>query len=148
MYDGLSAPTVATSSVLTVLTVAAHEGRTAAVVDIGGAFLNADMNTGVPVHMRLDRTMTGMIVDLAPEYQRYVDKQGCIVVLLDKALYGCVESAALWYDNLHATLNGLGYTKNECDTCVFNKTGPGGPSMYSRGTCRRLIYYEYQQRYD
>jgi hypothetical protein len=39
MYDDLSAPTVSTCAVFTVLTIAAHEGRSAAVVDIGGAFL-------------------------------------------------------------------------------------------------------------
>jgi hypothetical protein len=41
LYDDLSAPTVSTSAVLTVLSVAAHEHRKAAVVDIGVAFLNA-----------------------------------------------------------------------------------------------------------
>ena len=45
-YDDLSAPTVSTSAVFTVLSIAAHEGRRAAVVDIGGAFLNAEMKTG------------------------------------------------------------------------------------------------------
>ena len=46
LYDDLSAPTVSTSAVFTVLSIAAHEGRRAAVVDIGGAFLNAEMKTG------------------------------------------------------------------------------------------------------
>ena len=46
LYDDLSAPTVSTSAVFTVLSIAAHEGRRAAVVDIGGAFLNAQMKTG------------------------------------------------------------------------------------------------------
>ena len=36
LYDDLSAPTVSTSSVFTILSIAAHENRSAAVVDIGG----------------------------------------------------------------------------------------------------------------
>jgi Reverse transcriptase (RNA-dependent DNA polymerase) len=112
MYDDLSAPTVSTSSVFTVLSIAAHEGRKAAVVDIGGAFLNAEMKTGVPVHMRLDRTMSDLLVRLQPSYKKYQDGKGCIVVLLNRALYGCVESAALWYKNLRDTMTGLGYERN------------------------------------
>ena len=121
LYDDLSAPTVATSSVFTLLSIAAYERRSIAVVDISGAFLNADMTTGLPVHMRLDRNMSNIMIKLAPRYSPFADHKGCIVVKLDKALYGCVESAALWYENLRASLAGLGYVPNPHDTCVFNK---------------------------
>ena len=62
LYDDLSAPTVSTCSVLTVLSIAAHEGRFTATLDVGGAFLNAKMITGVVVHMSVDPTLTAMIV--------------------------------------------------------------------------------------
>ena len=78
------------------------------------------MNTGLPVHMRLDRNMSRMMTKLAPGYERYTDAKGCVVVRLDEALYGCVESAALWYENLRATFSDLGYTPNLYDVCVFN----------------------------
>jgi Reverse transcriptase (RNA-dependent DNA polymerase) len=126
MYDDLSAPTVSTSSVFTILSIAAHEGRKAAVVDIGGAFLNAEMKTWVPVHMRLDRAMSDLLIRLQPSYKRFQDAKGCILVLLNRALYGCVESAALWYDNLHETMMSLGYERNPHDICVFNKTSEQG----------------------
>ena len=121
LYEDLSAPTVGTSSVFVLLSIAAHEGRAVSVIDISGAFLNADMNTGLTVHMRLDRNMTNMMIKLAPEYSEYVDNKGCVVVRLDKALYGCVESAALWYENLRDGLAALGYLPNAHDMCVFNK---------------------------
>jgi Reverse transcriptase (RNA-dependent DNA polymerase) len=122
----LSAPTVSTSSVFIILSIAAHEGRKASVVDIGGAFLNAEMKTGVQVHMRLDRTMSDLLVRLQPSYKKYQDTKGCIVVFLNRALYGCVESAALWYENLRDTMTSLGYERNPHDICVFNKTGKQG----------------------
>ena len=50
LYDDLSAPTVSTCSVFNVLAIAGHESRFSAVVDILGAFLNAEMDTGVIVH--------------------------------------------------------------------------------------------------
>ena len=43
LYEDLSSPTVSTSAVFTLLAVAAHENRRVAVVDISGAYLNADM---------------------------------------------------------------------------------------------------------
>lgn len=87
-YNDLSAPTVGTSSIFTILSIAALEGRGACVIDIGGVFLNADMNTGLPVHMRLDRNMSRMMTKLAPEYEGYTGTKGYVVVRLDKALYG------------------------------------------------------------
>lgn len=126
LYDDLSAPTVSTCSVFTILSLAAHEGRSAAVVDIGGAFLNAEMKTGVDVHMRLDATMSDLMVKLDRRYEKFKDTRGCITVMLDRALYGCVESASLWYENLRDTMAGLGYTRNPHDICVFNKTSEEG----------------------
>jgi hypothetical protein len=35
-----------------------YDERNTAVVDIGGAFLNAEMSGSVPIHTRLDRTLT------------------------------------------------------------------------------------------
>ena len=61
LYDDLSSPTVSTCAVMTVFSIAAYENRKAVVVDIGGAYLNADMNTGVDVYMRLDATMSKMM---------------------------------------------------------------------------------------
>ena len=110
----------------TVIAIAAHERRHSAVVDIGGAFLHADMSTGLKVHMRLDRTMSDFLVELDPKYGTYRDVKGRVTVLLKKALYGCVESAALWYENLRVTLQSLGYKRNSSDICVFNRTGKDG----------------------
>jgi len=92
------------------------------VTDIGGAFLNASMKpTGVKVHMRLASTMAKLLVQLAPEYGQYLDESGCMVVELDKALYGCVEASLLWYNDLRSKLVDFGFVANPYDQCVFNK---------------------------
>ena len=126
LYDDLSSPTVSTSGVFTVIAIAAHERRHVAVVDIGGAFLHAHMTTGVPVHMRLDSIMSDFLVELDGTYAQYRSPKGTITVLLKKALYGCVESAALWYENLSVTMNGMGYKRNDSDICTFNKLSANG----------------------
>ena len=121
LYGDLSAPTVATSSVFTLLSIAAHENRMITVIDISGAFLNADMDTELAVHMRLDRNMSNIMTKLASHCSHFTDHKGCVVVNVYEALYECVESAALWYENLRASLSDLGYSPNAHDMCVFTK---------------------------
>ena len=104
LYEDLSSPTVSTSAVFTLLAVAAHEERRVVVVDISGAYLNADMALDMPVHMRLDQTMTDLIIDIDPSYSKYTDARGGVTERLKKALYGCVESSGLWCENLHVTM--------------------------------------------
>jgi hypothetical protein len=123
----LSSPTASTTSVLAIAAIAACEGRTVTVMDIGGAFLNADItSTGIKVHMRLNRVLTDMLVQIDPKHARYVEDRGTSVVVLDKALYGCVEAAALWHANLSATMKSDGFVPNSYDSCVFNKHGLDG----------------------
>jgi hypothetical protein len=126
LYDDVSSPTVSTSAVFTAIAIAAAENRKVAVVDIGGAFLNAMMPVGMPVFMRLDSTMSDFLTSLDSEYDRYVDNRGCVTVKLDRALYGCIESASLWHKNLTKSMKTLGYIPNECDCCVFNKRNQEG----------------------
>jgi predicted lactoylglutathione lyase len=130
LYENLSSPTVSTTSVLTLAAIAAAEGRTVIAIDIGGAFLNADMEpTGVEVHMRLDSIMTRMLVQLDPSYKKFVERDGTAVVKLDKALYGCVEASALWYNDIRSKLLADGFVENPYDPCVFNKLGARGSQI-------------------
>jgi Reverse transcriptase (RNA-dependent DNA polymerase) len=88
LYEDLSSPTVATSSVLAIAAIAAAESRKVIAIDIGGAFLNADMApTGVEVHMRLNRVMTSMLMQLDPSYEKYRELDDTVVIRLGKALY-------------------------------------------------------------
>jgi hypothetical protein len=130
LYENLSSPTVATTSVFTILAIAATEKRKVIVVDIGDAFLHADLApTGIDVFMRLDSTMARMLVKLDPSYNNFVEDKGTIVVKLDKALYGCVEASALWYAHLRDTLERDGFEVNPYDGCVYNKLGVSGEQI-------------------
>jgi hypothetical protein len=42
-----------------------------------------------------------------------------------KALYGCVQSALLWYELFSSTLQGMGFELNPYDACVANKVIDG-----------------------
>ena len=120
-----SSPTVATASLFTILALAGHESRHAMTLDIGGAYLNAIMPAGKPVYVRLDPLIAAILGMLDATYIEFIQHDGSVIVKLDRALYGCVESAVLWYNNLKTTLEEDGFIINEYDICVFNKTIDG-----------------------
>ena len=95
-------------------------------LDVGGAFLNADMpDTGPKVHVRIDGPAAQILADMDPTHKAHLDERGTIIVQLRKALYGTVQASKLWYQTLSLKLSELGYQKNAYDPCVFNKTVEG-----------------------
>ena len=113
-----SSPTASLTAVYAAMAICAAEKRSCATMDVGTAYLNADMLK--VVHMRVEPAIASIMCEINPTYKRYVDKQGRVIVQLLKALYGCLESAKLWYKNLEYTLRGLGFLPNPKDSCVFN----------------------------
>ena len=116
-----SSPTVSAAAVFVTAAIAAHEKRQIMTMDVETAYLNAKMIEGKPVYMRLDPLITSILTQLDAKYDQYKDSKGSVIVKLDRALYGCVESAVLWYKDLRETLEADGYQVNPYDLCVFNK---------------------------
>ena len=115
-----SSPTVSTENILMILAIAAIEGREVQSIDIEGAYLEASIE-GESVFMKLGKYVSDMIVSLYPKYAKFRCHDGCVVVKLLKALYGCVQSSLLWYKKLKEVMLAMGYTMNPTDHCVFNK---------------------------
>ena len=116
--DMISSPTVATSSVAI---IAAGECRKVATVDIPGAYLHADMPSDCVVYMRLNKYLSNLMMQLDCDYANYMTDGGTVIVRLDKGLYGCVQSAKLWYDRLSELLTEQGYNTTTQKRCVFNR---------------------------
>ena len=103
-----------------VAAIAAAEGRKVITADVSGAFLHADMAmTGVVVHVRLDSIMTRFLVKLDPSYAQYVNEDGTCIVQLDRALYGTIEAARLWYMNISSKLKEYGFEGLSAGVNVF-----------------------------
>ena len=122
--EDTSSPTVAQSSAYVVLAVAANERRHVMSFDVGSAYLHADMPGEVV--MELDPITTAILTQLDPTFLPFVGDDGKLLVRLNKALYGCVESAKAWYRHLKRCLEKLGYVTNEYDPCVFNRWTESG----------------------
>jgi Reverse transcriptase (RNA-dependent DNA polymerase) len=104
------------------LLVDAKERCDVATADVVGAYLNADMPdftlmklTGVTVDIMIevDNMYKGIIT--------YKNNKPVLYLQLKKALYGCVQSAILWYDLFSNTLKVMGFELSPYDPCVANK---------------------------
>ena len=127
LYGNMSSPTVTPTAVLVLAGIAARDNMHIATIDIGGAFLNADMApTGVDVDMVIDKYLTSILVELDPSLAQYVRSDGTLLVRLLKALYGTVEAARLWYDLIIRIMVEATFAPNPFDQCVLNRRGPSG----------------------
>jgi len=93
--DKLSSPTVTIASVFMIGVIAAAERREVVTLDIPGAYLHAKMPTDCAVYMRLNKYLSNIMIQLSNHHAKYLNDDGTIVVRLDKALYGCVQSSKL-----------------------------------------------------
>jgi hypothetical protein len=114
-----NSPTVSNEALFMSFAIDAAEARAVLTIDIEGAYLHVAMKGEVII--RIDPFIADLLVNIDSEYDRFKDESGFLYMKLDKALYGCVESARLFYDHLASSLVSLGFTANPYDRCVFNK---------------------------
>ena len=124
-YHGKSyyAPTVSTEGFMLSCAIDAKERRCTAACDVTGAYLNANMRDTVIIV--LEGSMVDYMITANPDYAKYVyvDKNGKkkLYLQLAKALYGCIQSALLWWQTLYGTLYEQGFRLNPYDNCIANK---------------------------
>mmetsp|Transcript_22436 Transcript_22436/g.32130 ORF Transcript_22436/g.32130 Transcript_22436/m.32130 type:complete len:716 (-) Transcript_22436:89-2236(-) len=125
MYPNKSSPTLALHSLFTVLAFYnSLTGYLMAKVDIKGAFVQTPME-GKPIYMRMDKKLTAYVIALYPLYASFVQANGSLINLLQKAMYGCVQASSLWFKLLAKLLIGAGYVASETDPCVIRREVAG-----------------------
>ena len=91
-----------------------HEGRDVAVLDIKGAYFSADMDN--EVHLVFRGTLAEIMVmadtALYQPFVSYDTGKPVLYVWLQKALYGCLKSALLFYEKLVGDLETYGFKIN------------------------------------
>jgi hypothetical protein len=113
-------PTVKLESIMLCTLIEALEGRHVATVDIKGAFLKAKVPDGLELIVRMDGELAEAFTELNPELK--LDKDGVLYLQCDKALYGHIEAARLFYDELDNSLTSkMGFVQNKYDPCMYNK---------------------------
>jgi len=113
-----SSPAVNRWTIMILCTIAAAQGREIATADVNGAYLEALMTSDV--YMQLDHKISAILVTLYPHYVNFLEN-GQLTVKLDRALYGCIESALLWNKEITHQLSSIGFKQSSEDECLFFK---------------------------
>eukprot|EP00934_Nitzschia_sp_Nitz4_P008987 Nitzschia sp. Nitz4//scaffold353_size16344//11151//16190//NITZ4_008865-RA/size16344-processed-gene-0.13-mRNA-1//1//CDS//3329548925//8977//frame0 len=120
--EDATSPTVANESVFITAVIDGAENREVAVVDVPGAFMQAEMDE--LVHVRLTGVIVDVLMEIDPSYQQFMCiERGVKVIYVEllKALYGTLRAARLFWMKLTEHLESWGFEPNPYDPCVANK---------------------------
>jgi len=123
-HDETSSPTVSTEAVFLTSVIDAYEHCYVVAVDIPGVFMHDNMDE--VVHMKLEGVIAELLVPVNPEkycpYMMVEHGKKVVYVQLLKALYGMLQAALLFWQNLSSFLiDTLEFVPNQYDSCVVNK---------------------------
>ena len=118
------APTVSTEAVFLTAVIDVMEDRNVAVLDVPGAFMQAEIDK--LVHVQFTGAMVNMLLQIDHEmYKDYVMiERGEWVMYMEllKALYGTLRAGHLFWQKLSKQLIDVwGFVPNKYDDCVVNK---------------------------
>jgi hypothetical protein len=92
--------------------------------DVGSAYLNASMPMDDPIKilcMLIEPDVAREIIKQDKAFAPFQRRNGSLIVVLNKALYGCIESAKLWYNELAGTLKVNGFVPNPRDIVILTR---------------------------
>jgi len=115
----ISSPTACLESIFNMLKIVAVEDRHLLILDVGGAYLNAKINNAA--YMFLAPNLVNILLNICPHFVKFRDQKGRMLVQIEKAMYGLIQSARLWYNTITGVLERDGFAPNTMDPCVWNK---------------------------
>ena len=122
--ESIASPTVSLEAIIGTLLIEVREGRDVAIFDVPGAYLHAEMPGDKKLLMVFRGEFVDIMCDVNEEYKKYViyeNGKKVLYVRILRAIYGCIESALLWYQLYAKTLKQMGFKLNPYDKCVANK---------------------------
>ena len=123
-----ASPTAAVESILMTAVIDAKEGRCVATVDIPNAFIQTPIGNdkdGDRITMKVKGPLVDMLLKI--DYELYHDKvvyekgDKVLYMVVQRAIYGMIQSALMFYQKLRKDLEEYGFKVNKYDPCVANK---------------------------
>ncbi len=100
----------------------AYKQRDVVTIDIKGAFLKASIPDDMELVVKMDGELADLFCELNPVLNDMRDEHGILYLKCKKALYGHIEAARLFYNDLNISLTEkLGFKRNAYDPCIYNK---------------------------
>ena len=137
-FGDISAGGARPESVNINIAIAAHQNRKMATADVVGAYLKAGVNLNdrdfeKPTIIRVTGALAKLFVKLYPHLKTYLSDKGELIMMLDKALYGLLQSALCWYRVIAKTLLEDGFKLSKYDPCLFSKNFGGVQTLINMG---------------
>ena len=132
MYDLISSATVALSSVFMMFNIASKYQCKLITFDIKGAFLHAKFtDKDVPTYIRVPKEVADIWIEMDREAARFQQRNGSLIMELDKFIYGLKQSPMKFQELLTEVLISIGYEQLIQDRCLFKKWKGGIFSLLS-----------------
>ena len=124
--ESVASPTVSLEGLITSLIIDAYEGRDVASFDVPGAYLHAKMpnENGKQILLKIKGEFVDLMCEVNPNFKKdviYENGMKVLYLIILRALYGCIQSALLWYNLYSNILVEEGFIINPYDKCVANK---------------------------
>jgi hypothetical protein len=126
--DEAASPTVITESIFITGVIDAKQRRDVMTADIPNAFVQTDIDekkVGERIVMKIRGPLVDMLLELSYEtYAQYVVYEGkskVLYVVMEKALYGMLQSSLLYYKKFRRDIESIGFKVNPYDPCVANR---------------------------
>lgn len=123
--EDVTSPTVSCEATLLTTIIEAEENRNVITCDIPNAFIQTDLeDSDERIIMKIRGQLVDILCNIDEGYQNFVTNENShkiIYVHVQKAIYGLLVSAMLFYKKLARCLKEKGYKINPYDSCVANK---------------------------
>lgn len=129
--DESSSPTVSIYALMASCVLDAIDSRHVITIDIPGVFLQGEWpQSEHPGYIKFTGIMVDMICQIDPGYKNNIiwsrdKKQKFLYGRLQKAVYGTLLAAVIFYNKLSKHLQDDGFVMNAYDECTFNKMVDG-----------------------
>ena len=110
---------VSSTSLNLTMTIGAHREMDQCTFDVKGAFTKGGKFPGSTVVARISKEVTEMFCAIDESLREFVGEDGCLYLILEKSIYGLVEAAKMWNEEIVEQLKKLGFQQNPYDPGLF-----------------------------
>jgi hypothetical protein len=102
------------------LAIGASRNMRMATYDFKGAYTKGAKFPGSTVVAKMNREVAEMFCEIDPKFTDFVGDDGCLYLELDKAIYGLIEAAKMWNEEIVEQIKKLGFVQNPYDRGLYS----------------------------
>ena len=126
-----AAPTITPLGLMMFLVLACVHRRFLVFFDVNSAYLHAEQSEeDDDVYLYLPREVAEVVVEMRPEWRRFVLSDGRLLMHVRRAIYGLRRSGRLWFERLMKLLLAFGFQPADTQPAFLLKHGDQAAVIY------------------